>query len=100
MVRDPATWATVWSEIQGTNSAAPRVDFNGQMVLVACLGERRVGGYTVEIVSASIDDDTLMVAVRETRPTPDSMQPQIITAPCYAARVARSAAAVRWVSAD
>lgn len=98
VVRDAATWTQRWRTLQPNGAAAPPVDFEGQMVLIATLGARRTGGYAIEIVSATLEDDALVVRVRETGPAPGAMLPQVLTAPYHAVRVARTEQPLRWLT--
>lgn len=98
VVRDAATWARTWAEVQPSADAPPPVDFAGQVAIVACLGERRSGGYAIEIVSVEVADDALIVRVRETAPAPGSVNTQALTAPYHVVRVARTTLPVRWVA--
>lgn len=96
VVRDPDTWQRLWSEVQRTRMIAPPVDFEKQMVLLATLGERRTGGYAIEIVRAEIVEGTLIVHVKETAPTPGALATMALTAPMHAVAVPRSDLPVRW----
>ena len=97
VVRDAARWSQVWAEVQPTRSAPPPVDFDGQIALVACLGERRTGGYAIEIVAVEVGETELVVTVRESAPPPGAMTAQALTQPFHAVRVARTTLPVRWV---
>lgn len=97
VVRDAARWTEVWAAIQPTRMAAPAVDFDGQMVVVACLGERRSGGHSIEIAEVAVGDDALTVTVRTHAPTAGAITTQALTQPYHAVRVARTALPVRWV---
>jgi hypothetical protein len=97
VVRDPTRWAQAWAEVQATRMAPPPVAFEGQMAIVACLGERRSGGHAIEIVSVAVADDALIVTVRTSSPAPGAITTQALTAPYHIVRVARSALPVRWV---
>lgn len=98
VVRDAAAWARVWSEVQATRMAPPEVDFDGQMALVACLGQRRSGGHAIEIVAVEVAADALVVSVRETAPTPGATTTQALTQPFHAVRVAKTTLPVRWTT--
>jgi hypothetical protein len=55
VVRDAGAWATLWSRIhasRGSVPALPVIDFAREMVIVAALGERNSGGYTILVDSA------------------------------------------------
>ena len=95
-VRDPAAWSKLWGEIQRTRMLPPPVDFERQMVLVAALGERRSGGYAIEIVRAEVVEGTLVVHVRETGPAPGAIRTMALTAPLHAVAIRRNDLPVRW----
>lgn len=97
VVRDQASWDRVWAEVQATRRVAPPVEFSGQVVLVACLGERRTGGHAIEISAVEVTDAELIVTVRTTGPEPGAMTSQALTQPFHLVRVAKTTLPVRWV---
>jgi hypothetical protein len=99
VVRDAARWSQVWAEVQPSRIAPPPIDFDGQIALVACLGERRSGGHAIAIVAVEVTDAELIVTVRETAPPPGAMTAQALTQPFHAVRVAKTTLPVRWVTA-
>lgn len=96
VLRDPAAWQALWSELQVARRIAPPFDFERQMVLFAALGERRTGGYAIEIVRAEIVEGRLIVHVRETRPQPGALATMALTAPFHAVAVPRHDLPVSW----
>ena len=96
VIRDNAAWAKLWGEVQDMRRLAPPVEFERQMVLLAALGERRTGGYAVEIVRAEVVEGTLVVHVRETSPVPGARTTMALTAPLHAVMVARNDLPLRW----
>src|SRR5262249_55045159 len=51
VIRNAATWTAVWQQIRGygETTAAPVVDFARQVVIVAALGAKPTGGYSINI---------------------------------------------------
>lgn len=96
VLRDNASWQALWSEVQQSRRIAPPVDFERQMVLFVALGERRTGGYGIEIVRAEVVEGSLVVHVRETAPKPGGILTMALTAPMHAVAVPRSSLPVRW----
>ena len=96
VVRDPVNWQRIWSEVQRTRMLAPPLDFERQMVLLAALGERRTGGYAIEIVRAEVVEGTLVVHVKETQPAPGGLTTMALTSPLHAVAVPRNELPVRW----
>lgn len=62
----------------------PSPDFERRRVLLVALGERPTAGYGIglERETLEIQGDTAVLRVAVTRPPADSMQAQVITAPC------------------
>jgi hypothetical protein len=74
VIRDAATWAHVWSQIAchhgETRPAAPAVDFARQVVIVAALGLRSGGGYSIDITEVRIGHGDAVVFLEERDPGP------------------------------
>ena len=96
VLRDPAAWQALWSELQVARRIAPPYDFERQMVLFVALGERRTGGHAIEIVRAEVVEGKLIVHVRETRPQPGATTTMALTAPFHAVAVPRNDLPVSW----
>ncbi len=56
----------------------PKIDFDKNTVLALFLGTKTTGGYTYEITAISIENDTLLVNLKEEKPT---MTTAVITQP-------------------
>ena len=65
VVRDQGTWLATWTSISNSipSQPAPAVDFSTQMVVVAALGERNHGGYTIRVDSAVTTNEGITVWV-------------------------------------
>ncbi len=72
VVRDALIWQAVWTQIyRGTFPVPPppTIDFSREMVVVAALGARSTGGYSILITGANeTDDNGVNVAVRSSSP--------------------------------
>src|SRR5438046_1525164 len=72
VVKDAASWGSVWRSIAGNVSPlppTPPVDFAQEMVVVVAMGQRNTGGFIIDIVDAVAGKDgDLQVDVRETSP--------------------------------
>src|SRR5262245_53835284 len=79
-------WNSLWkrhSSVQATSSPAPQVDFATEMVAVIFLGEKRTGGYDVEIIKAERNDSSLCFYYRERSPSPGGVVIQVMTQPYH-----------------
>lgn len=57
------------------------VSFDSQVVVVAYLGRRRTGGYSLEISAVEREGDFVTIQLAETAPLPDEAQTQALTWP-------------------
>jgi hypothetical protein len=88
VVRTEAEWRALWKE-HAPEQPPPPVDFTGRTVLAIFLGSRNTAGFDVEITRIERDGNGVSVRYRETRPAPDGMVAQIITAPFHIVSVPR-----------
>jgi hypothetical protein len=95
VVRSADDWEALW-RAHGRGRVMPAVDFSQQMVLGVFLGSRPTAGYGVEIVSADVNDGTLVVRYRETRPRSDSITAQVITSPFHLVAVPKTDGEVKF----
>lgn len=93
VVRGDADWRALWSEATSNIAPAPEppaVDFGTEMVVVAAMGRRPSGGYSIEIDEVRRADGRLYASVVETSPGPGCFATQALTAPLVAVRVPRA----------
>jgi hypothetical protein len=103
VVRDSAMWRQLWDRLNQPflpRPPLPAVDFAREMVIVAALGARRTGGYTVVIEGAQRDSSTIEIAVRRTSPAAGCPVESVVTQPVDVARIPLSANAIRFVERD
>jgi hypothetical protein len=93
VVQDAESWSRLWRQIAGNRTPQPpppTADFSRDMLVVAAMGTRATGGYTISVAGVYRDQSRLFVVVREVSPSSDCMLIQAITAPVAVARVPRS----------
>lgn len=93
VVRDADAWAELWSEMAGDRepkSEPPPVDFASHMVIVAAMGTRPTGGFSIAIERVYQSAERLFVEVRERAPSANCMVTQALTQPADAVVVPRS----------
>ena len=93
VLQDSGQWETLWklhSTSAGSAEKIPAVDFSKEMVIVATMGTRRTGGYSIEIVRVEPSGKTLSIAVRQSSPPPGAITIQALTAPFHFVAVPRS----------
>ena len=84
VVRDQATWDSVWTRFSGSVMPvppAPSVDFATQMVVVASMGQHSSGGFTISIDAVSENDQGILVRVRESSPGRNCIVTEAFTSP-------------------
>jgi hypothetical protein len=90
LVTDEAAWKSNWQQISARQVPAPdapALDFAGQSVIVASLGEKNTGGYSVEVTGVELMGGKLKVTVRETKPGPGTFVTQALTQPYHVVRI-------------
>jgi hypothetical protein len=100
VVRDDATWRTLWSQINlgGAPVPLPAIDFSREMIVVVALGSRSTGGYSIllEDASAGANDGTA-ITVRSMSPGPGCGVTLAFTQPVDIARLPLRQGEVRFV---
>jgi PrcB C-terminal len=92
VVRDAATWQLTWDEIWRDQSPVPplpSVDFQREMVIVAALGEKPTGGYSILLEGVLESGSGLTVQVRSISPGARCATTLALTQPVDVARVTR-----------
>ena len=95
VARSSAEWNAVWRQ-HDPDRPAPAVDFSKEMVVGVFLGSRNTGGYSVEVVSATVEQDALIVRYRQRTPSPDAITAQIITMPFHLVAIPKTAVEVKF----
>lgn len=93
VIRDAGTLAELWSQAQ-VRDPVPPIDFEEQMVVLAALGERRTGGYRVDILRVAETETGLVVHVQVSTPGRGCMVTQALTQPYHFVAVPASDAPV------
>ena len=102
LARTEAEWLALWREhssLQLPGPQLPQIDFEKQMVVAIFLGERRTSGFGIQLetlraqAASPGQPAALQALARETRPDPDSLQMQVISAPFQMLLAPRTAGA-------
>lgn len=92
VIRDQATWQQTWDAIHRfmfPAPALPQVDFAREMVIVAALGQKPTGGYSIFIDGATETANGVTVNVRAVSPGNGCAVTLALTQPVDIARVTR-----------
>jgi PrcB C-terminal len=99
VIRDPAAWDHAWATAWANHSPVPPlppVDFDTEMVVLAALGSRPSGGYTIEIERVTSEAAGAAVRVLATSPAADCFVTQALTQPVIMLRTAAIRGAIRF----
>jgi len=94
VVRDSATWATLWQQIVAPYQPAPAVpsiDFAGNVVIVAAMGTRNTGGYSITVDDVHTLADDAWISITEQSPGSGCIVTDALTAPVAVVVVPRFA---------
>ena len=93
VIRNHEEWVAFWDEVvhrRTPQPEAPSVDFDRHMVVVASMGTRSTGGYSISIHDVARRQGQLVVTVLERSPGPGCATIQAFTSPVSAVLVSRS----------
>jgi len=105
VIRDNDAWLSAWStlvqpyEASASAPPPPLIDFSTDMVVLAAMGERRSGGYTVEMKAAATQEQ-LYVSVTQTDPGMSCAVSLLLTQPVAVARLQRFDGPVTFVESQ
>ena len=100
VIRDEAAWSDVWTRLvsnSGPKPALPSVDFATEMLIVATLGTRSSGGYSIKVTAAEQLTDHIAVTILRTSPGRSCGTTAALTAPADVVRMRRSDLPVRFI---
>jgi hypothetical protein len=93
-IRSQAEWNAFWPALRpmvpGPKGYAPAVDFGKFTMIVAALGTRPAGGFTVQVQSVRDDGSTVYVSVLEVRPGHNCTGTASLTYPIEIALIPRT----------
>lgn len=99
VIRTAKEWQEFWDEFTAATIPPPElpaIDFAARMVIVAAMGERTTGGYSIAIEDVTEGDDGVTARVVETSPGASCLLSQVITAPVTAVSVTRREGSVTF----
>ena len=99
-IDNQAEWAELWADVAANIQPpppVPQIDFANEAVVVAAMGMRGTGGYSITIEGVYEGEGKLFVAVRETSPGSNCIVTQATTAPVHAVRTARRSLPIQFV---
>jgi len=92
-IKDQAEWLALWrrhtSNIQPPPSM-PNVDFSSEMAIAVFSGERKSGGYSIQVDNIKLAGNKLIVMVSESNPAPGSINMMMLTQPYHIVRLSKS----------
>ena len=88
IIKTQKEWENLWRAHKVGASSQKKmlpIDFEAEMIVAVFLGEKRTGGYGMEITKVEEDSDNrrLNVYFRETQPPPSSIVTQALTQPYH-----------------
>lgn len=92
VIRDAASMAQFWATLTAGVSPqppVPAVDFSTEMVIVAAMGSRPSGGYSIHVDQVYERDGRVTAVVREVSPSASCVVTAALTTPVAAVRIPR-----------
>jgi len=105
VIRTAQEWEDLWRVHRSRISPdkpAPAFDVQGEMIVAVFAGEKRTGGYGIEIVRIEENGaaSALSVVVRETSPKPKAIVIQVLTQPYHIVKLRRVDLPIVFKSGD
>lgn len=92
VITNRADWEALWKQHgarKEPKDPPPKVDFEKESVIVAAQGQKRSGGYSIEIADVRRAADKTEILIRTKSPKPGALTIQALTAPIHIAAVPR-----------
>ena len=86
VIKSEDQWKEVWEKVHRFRLPTPElpvVDFEKEMVIAVFMGERKSGGYEIEIKKIAERENKIFVEVEEKEPPSDSVQTMALTQPYH-----------------
>ena len=99
VVADRGEWERVWARMWHNHHPVPpvpAVDFDRELVIVAAMGARHTGGYSIRVDEARSYGDHVTIHAVETSPGRGCVTTQAFTAPVDVVKIPRTAAEIRF----
>ena len=99
-IDNASDWSALWAEVTEPYMPpppVPTIDFANEAVIVASMGMKSSGGYSILIEGVYEAENTLYVEVREISPGSNCVTTQALTAPVYAVRAPKRDFTVKFV---
>ncbi|MEW5929598.1 MAG: protease complex subunit PrcB family protein [Gemmatimonadota bacterium] len=103
VVRSEAEWRTVWARLHESvmpQPPVPAIDFSRETVLVAALGQRSSGGFSILVDSVYDAGSTLRAVVRRSSPGAGCTVTAALTQPVDVVRIPAGGRGVGFVDRD
>jgi len=87
VIKTKADWEKTWAKLSARGSdrdKLPQVDFTKEMVVLVAMGQKRTGGYSIEVTKVETFGDKLKIHIKRREPPPDAFTLQVITSPFHA----------------
>jgi hypothetical protein len=102
VVKSGTEWADLWNlhaALATPRKEPPAVDFQSEMIVAVFAGEKRTGGYAVEITAIQQDPakNLIEVFVREIKPPPGAITTQALTHPFHIVKLNKTELPVNFV---
>jgi len=99
VIKTEDRWKEVWGKVHRLRlpqQELPKIDFQKEMVIAVFMGERKSGGYEIEIRKIIKTEKEIVVEVEEKEPSPESLQSMALTQPYHIVVVKSSPLPVKF----
>jgi len=98
VIKTEDQWREVWEKMHRLRLPTPerpKIDFEREMVVAVFMGQRKTGGYEIEITEIEERKGEIIVEVEEKEPPPESIRAMALTQPYHIVVIKKSSFPVR-----
>ncbi len=99
VIKTEDRWKEVWRKVhllRVPKPELPEIDFQEEMIIAVFMGDRKSGGYEIEIREIIKTEKEIVVQVEEKEPSPESLRTMALTQPYHIIVVKSSLLPVRF----
>ncbi len=89
LITGPSAWREFLARHHATDMEWPPIDWRKEVVFVALMGGRNTGGYQITVEDVLVQQNLIVVRVRERTPQPGEMVIQVLTSPFHVVTIPR-----------
>ena len=97
LIDDSDKWSMLWASMFPSTPNIPNVDFNVSDIVAIFQGEKRSGGYSLEIKNVLSENNKIKIFIDEYEPSEECVTIQVLTQPYHIIEMPKTDKSVEFV---